>query len=48
MGTWGPGSFENDGAGDYRDSATYQLMGRLRSVLKVKRGTISMKVVRRN
>lgn len=29
MGTWGAGNFENDGAGDYRDSITYQLIGKI-------------------
>ena len=38
MGTWGPGSFENDGAGDYRDSVTYQLMGKIEECFESEEG----------
>src|ERR1044071_479761 len=38
MGTWGPGSFENDGAGDFRDSVTYQLMGKIEECFESEEG----------
>ena len=38
MGTWGPGNFENDGAGDYRDSITYQLIGKIEECFESEEG----------
>ncbi|MCG8349812.1 MAG: DUF4259 domain-containing protein [Chloroflexales bacterium] len=38
MGTWGSGNFENDGAGDYRDSITYQLIDKVEACFEHEEG----------
>jgi hypothetical protein len=38
MGTWGSGNFDNDAAGDYRDSTTFQLIGKIEECFESEMG----------